>query len=106
MTRKEICEFIYVFGGLFILTIVATGIFVNLDDEGWTARILLSFFLGLISAPIGGCILGAITYMVLLPFRKKIPWDMPLKPNKYIYSPQKEIIVLEPIYNRYEILDL
>jgi len=107
-SRKEICEFVYAMGGLAIAIVMGIYLFVNYTDNGLMPRIMISILLGFMSAPIGGCLLGGITYLALLPFRKKIPWHIP----HYALGlgsgpvPIKEEVIVEPIDYRFEILDL
>ena len=108
-SRKEICEFVYAMGGLAVAIVMAICLFVNYTNDGLMPRIMISIILGLMTAPIGGCILGGITYLVLLPFRKKIPWHIPHYALGVGNGPvpiEDEPIVFEPIHDRYEILDL
>jgi len=115
--RKDAVEYSYGIGGLICAIIISIIVFIHLDNDGdlvvvpiwlwWIMKPLLSLFIGLIPTGLIGCITAGMTYLVLLPFRNKIPWDRSSKSNKYISSsPQEEIIVSEPIESRYHILDL
>ena len=113
--RKDALEYSYGIGGLIGLIIIAPIVFVALDGDSdhflgpdwlwWIMRPLLSLFVGLIPTGLIGCITAGVVYLVLLPFRKKIPWERPIVVAQKVEI-EEEPIVFEPINDRYEILDL
>ena len=114
ITRKDIVENSYVFGGLIGWIAISIIVFIlsGSDAENWKGPIwlwwifrpLISIFFGLIFVGIIGGISAGIVYLILLPFYKKIPWDRPNKPIKKVVTSIPEKII--PIEDRFEIMDL
>lgn len=118
MTRKEIITNIYSYGGLAGAIIIFIIIFMLYGDKPLHLRFFFAFVMMMISPGFTGCILGAVTFILLLPFYKKIPWD--IKNNEEMIDKQTEekenlsikqqkFVVDDEDYqplHRWEILDL
>jgi len=76
MTRKEICENTYGYGGL--LGAIALGIFTFIctRHEVWHFRLFSVIVMTVISPGVIGVILGAVAFILTLPFYRSIPWDL------------------------------